>query len=461
MKTTTIETALARSETGQEILVEGWVRTRRTSKQLTFMAINDGSCLSTLQIIVDPDISNYAEVEKLGTGAAVSVRGELVESPAKGQRVELRAVEITIHGEVAEGFKLQKKRIKLETLREIAHLRARTNTFGCVFRLRNALSFAIHRFFQDRGFLWVHTPIISGSDCEGAGEMFQVTTLDLESPPRTKEGGVDFAQDFFGRPTYLTVSGQLEAELLALGLGNVYTFGPTFRAENSNTRRHVAEFWMIEPEMAFANLDDDVALAEEFLKAIIAECLERCPEDMEFFERFYQKGLCASLQAVVDAPFERMTYTEAVKILEGCGEKFEFPVSHGIDLQAEHERYLTEKHVGKPVVVTDYPKDIKAFYMRLNDDRETVAAMDVLCPGVGEIIGGSQREERLDMLESRIEAMGMPLENYWWYLDTRRFGTVEHCGFGLGFERMLQYISGMENIRDVIPFPRTPGSCEF
>ncbi len=461
MKTTTIEAALNRAEIGEEIRVQGWVRTRRTSKHVSFIALNDGSCLSTLQIIVDPDISNYEAVRKLLTGAALSIQGELVKSPGKGQRVELRASEIVIHGETDETFPLQKRRASLEYLRSIAHLRSRTNTFGCVLRLRNALSFAIHRFFQERGFLWVHTPIISSSDCEGAGEMFQVTTLDLGDVPRGEEGAVDFGQDFFGRPTYLTVSGQLEAELIALGLGNVYTFGPTFRAENSNTRRHVAEFWMIEPEMAFADLDDDVALAEDFLKAIIAECLERCPEDMEFFERFYQKGLRESLQAVVEAPFERLSYSEAIKILEGCGEKFEFPVSPGMDMQAEHERYLTEKHVGRPVVVTDYPKDIKAFYMRLNDDGETVAAMDVLSPGVGEIIGGSQREERLDVLESRIRETGMPLENYWWYLDTRRFGTVKHAGFGLGFERMLLYISGMDNIRDVIPFPRTPGSCEF
>ena len=443
-------------------MVQGWVRTRRTGKNLSFMALNDGSCLSNLQVTVDPSLENYDEITKLGAGPSVGVEGELAESPGKGQRVELRAERVTVYGAAqVDSYPLQKKGTSLEFLRSIAHLRPRTNTFGAVFRLRNALAFAIHRFFQERGFLWVHTPIISSSDCEGAGELFQVTTLDLADVPRGEDGAVDFSQDFFGRPAYLSVSGQLEAELLAMGLGEVYTFGPTFRAENSNTRRHVAEFWMVEPEMAFADLDADLELAEQFLKAIIAECLDRCPDDLALFERFYHKGLRGELEAIVEAPFERMTYTEAIKALEQSGESFEFPVSWGVDLQAEHERYLTEVKVGRPLVVTDYPKSIKAFYMRVNDDGDTVAAMDVLCPGVGEIIGGSQREERLDVLEARLGELGLPLDVYWWYLDTRRFGSVVHSGFGLGFERMLQFLSGMENIRDVIAFPRTPGSAEF
>ncbi len=462
MKRTEIVHVLSERQPGEELLIKGWVRTRRSSKNVSFMALNDGTCQEALQVVVDPSLDNYEEIGRLGPGASVAVRGELVESPAKGQRVELKAAEVTVLGDSpAETYPLQKKKHSLEFLRSIAHLRVRTNTFGAVFRLRNALAFAIHRFFQDRGFFWVHTPIITASDAEGAGEMFRVTTLEMKAVPRDEEGEVDFTRDFFGRPTYLCVSGQLEAELMAMGLGKVYTFGPTFRAENSNTRRHAAEFWMIEPEVAFADLTEDVDLAEDFLKAIIAECLDRCPAEMALFDRFYQPGLRRNLEAVVESPFERMTYTEAIKALEASGEGFEFPVAWGVDLQAEHERYLTEKKVGRPVVVTDYPKEIKAFYMRLNDDERTVAAMDVLCPGVGEIIGGSQREERLDVLESRIDEMGLPRDPYWWYLDIRRFGTVVHSGFGLGFERMLQYISGMENIRDVIPFPRTPGTCDF
>jgi asparaginyl-tRNA synthetase len=457
-----VKHVLSEGAPGDEVLVQGWVKTRRTSKQVSFVALNDGSCRSDLQVVVDSALASYAEVERLGPGAAVEVRGQIVRSPGKGQAIELQAAEVLIHGEAPTAdYPLQKKGHSLEFLRTNAHLRARTNTFGCVFRLRNALANAIHGFFQKRGFLWVATPIISSSDCEGAGEMFKVTTLSLDAPPRGDAGSIDFCQDFFGRPTFLTVSGQLEAELLAMGLSDVYTFGPTFRAENSNTRRHAAEFWMVEPEMAFADLDDDVALAQDFLKSIIAECLERCDDDLAFFEEHYQKGLRASLEAIVRAPFERMTYTEAVSALEASSEPFEYPVSWGMDLQAEHERYLTEKRVGGPVVVTDYPKAIKAFYMRQNDDGRTVAAMDVLCPGIGEIIGGSQREERLEVLRARIEELGLPLDPYWWYLDIRRFGTARHAGFGLGFERMLQYVSGMENIRDVIPFPRTPGSAEF
>jgi asparaginyl-tRNA synthetase len=462
MRRTTIERILAAGTPGQVLLVQGWIRTRRTQKNIGFIALNDGSCLENLQVVFDQDLPNFAALDKLGAGASVAAEGTLVESPGKGQRVELKATRIDVIGDApVESYPLQKKGTSLEFLRSIAHLRPRTNTFGAVFRLRNALAFAIHSFFQERGFLWVHTPIVSSSDCEGAGEMFQVTTLDLDKPPRRADGGLDFAQDFFGRPTYLTVSGQLEAELLAMGLGDVYTFGPTFRAENSNTRRHMAEFWMVEPEMAFADLSDDVQLAEDFLKSIITACLERCPADLAFLEKHYQPGLRAALEAVATAPFVRMTYTEAVDALQKSGETFEFPVSWGIDLQAEHERYLTEEKVGGPVIVTDYPKEIKAFYMRVNDDGRTVAAMDVLCPGIGEIIGGSQREERLDVLQARITEMGLPLEAYSWYLDLRRFGTVKHAGFGLGFDRMLQYVSGMENIRDVIPFPRTPGSAEF
>jgi asparaginyl-tRNA synthetase len=462
MRRTTIDRILAEGTPGQALLVQGWIRTLRASKNVSFIALNDGSCLENLQVVFDQGLPNYAELDKLGTGASVVAEGALVESPGKGQRVELKATRIDVIGDApVESYPLQKKGTSLEFLRSIAHLRARTNTFGAVFRLRNALAHAIHSFFQERGFLWVHTPVVSSSDCEGAGEMFQVTTLDLDKPPRTPAGALDFAQDFFGRPTYLTVSGQLEAELLAMGLGDVYTFGPTFRAENSNTRRHMAEFWMVEPEMAFADLDDDVQLAEDFLKYIIARCLDRCPADLAFLEKHYQPGLRAALEAVANAPFVRMSYTEAVDALQKSGETFEFPVSWGIDLQAEHERYLTEKKVGGPVIVTDYPKAIKAFYMRVNDDGRTVAAMDVLSPGIGEIIGGSQREERLDVLEARIKEMGLPLEAYSWYLDLRRFGTVKHAGFGLGFDRMLQYVSGMENIRDVIPFPRTPGNAEF
>jgi asparaginyl-tRNA synthetase len=462
MRRTTIATILSSGSAGQELVAHGWIRTRRTSKNVSFLAINDGSCLENLQVVYDQALPSFAALEKLGPGASVVAAGHLVESPGQGQRVELKASRIDVVGDAAaDSYPLQKKGHSLEFLRTIAHLRPRTNTFGAVFRLRNALAFAIHSFFQERGFLWVHTPIVSSSDAEGAGEMFQVTTLDLTKLPRTPEGALDFTGDFFGRPTYLTVSGQLEAELLAMGLGDVYTFGPTFRAENSNTRRHMAEFWMVEPEMAFADLSDDVQLAEDFLKSIITACIERCPADLAFLEKHYQQGLRAGLEAVAAAPFVRMTYTEAVDALQKSGEAFEFPVSWGVDLQAEHERYLTEKKVGGPVIVTDYPKAIKAFYMRSNDDGRTVAAMDVLCPGIGEIIGGSQREERLDVLEARIREMGLPLEVYWWYLDIRRFGTAKHAGFGLGFERMLQYVSGMENIRDVIPFPRTPGNAEF
>jgi asparaginyl-tRNA synthetase len=461
MKRTKIKQVLSAEAPGEERFVQGWVRTRRSSKNVSFVALNDGTTLANLQVVVDPGLPGCEALATVGVGASIGVRGELVASPGKGQAWELKATALEVYGDSpSDQYPLQKKGHSLEFLRSIAHLRGRTNTFGCVFRLRNALAYGIHRFFQERGFLWVHTPIISSSDCEGAGEMFQVTTLDMDHPPR-QDGAVDFGQDFFGQPTYLTVSGQLEAELLALGLGDVYTFGPTFRAENSNTRRHAAEFWMVEPEMAFADLAADMDLAEAFLKSIIAECMDRCPEELAFFEKFVRKGLRKTLEQVVERSFVRMPYDEAIKKLEASQESFEYPVSWGIDLQAEHERYLTEKVVGGPVTVFDYPAAIKAFYMRSNDDGRTVAAMDVLCPGVGEIIGGAQREERLDVLEQRIKQQGMPLDAYWWYLDVRRFGSVTHSGFGLGFDRLLQYLSGVENIRDVIPFPRTTGAADF
>lgn len=446
---------------GEPVFVQGWVRTRRTSKQLAFIELNDGSCLKNLQVVVDNAAPFFSEVDSIGPGAAIGVSGTVAQSPGQGQNVELQASAITIYG-TADNYPLQKKKHSLEFLRTIAHLRNRTNTFGSVFRLRNVLARAIHRFFQERGFLWIHPPIITASDCEGAGELFKVTTLDLSHIPRKKEDGtVDYSTDFFGKPTYLTVSGQLEAELLAMGLSEVYTFGPTFRAENSNTRRHLSEFWMVEPEMAFYDLNDNIALAEAFLKAIILECLETLPDEIDFFEKHYQPGLRQALEQVTRARFERIPYTEAVKILEQSGESFEFPVKWGLGLQAEHEKFLTEKKVGGPIIVTDYPKEITAFYMRLNEDDRTVRAMDVLCPGIGEIIGGSQREERLDVLKHNITNRGMSEDTLWWYLDLRKFGTVYHSGFGLGFERMLQYISGIENIRDVIPFPRSPGNADF
>jgi asparaginyl-tRNA synthetase len=458
---TRIKEILARSAAGGEVVVEGWVRTRRDSKSCSFLAVNDGSCLSSLQVVVDVDNPCHEVVRRVQTGFSVRVRGELVDSPGKGQRFEVRPVELVIIGEADPAtYPLQKKRHSFEFLRSIAHLRVRGNTFGAVFRVRSALSFAIHKFFQERGFVYVHTPIITPSDCEGAGEMFRVTTLDLADPPRV-EGKVDFREDFFGRETFLTVSGQLSAEALALGLGNVYTFGPTFRAENSNTSRHLAEFWMIEPEMAFCDLEGCMDLAEEFLREIIAYVLEHCSEDMAFFDRWIERGVIDKLRGVVESSFLRLSYTEAIKVLEQAKEPFEFPVFWGCDLQSEHERYLTEKRFRRPVIIHDYPDEIKAFYMRLNDDGRTVAAMDALVPGIGEIIGGSQREERLEVLRERIRAKGLPEDQYWWYLDLRRFGTAPHAGFGLGFERMVMYVSGMANIRDVIPFARTPGNAEF
>ncbi len=444
-----------------EALVQGWVKTRRSSRSVTFVQVNDGSTLRDLQVVVDETNAAYSVANSLSTGCSVSVVGNVVESQGKGQRFEIQAREIELLGAAdPETYPLQKKRHTPEFLREIAHLRPRTNTFGAMARVRSAVAFAIHSFFQEHGFQYIQTPIITGSDAEGAGSMFRVTTLDLNNPPR-QQGAVDVSEDFFGRPTFLTVSGQLEAEIFAMALSNVYTFGPTFRAENSNTSRHLAEFWMVEPEVAFCELDGLADLAEDFLKYIFNYVLENCGEDMQFFNRWYNEETISTLQGIVNSPFERISYTEAVDMLLRSEESFEFPVSWGVDLQSEHERYLTEKRIGRPVIVTDYPKEIKAFYMRLNDDGKTVRAMDVLAPGIGEIIGGSQREEREDVLRRRMGEAGLNEEEYYWYLDLRRYGTVPHAGFGLGFERTVQFITGVTNIRDVIPFPRTPKNAEF
>ena len=451
---------LTRGEVGSEIMVKGWVRTVREGKNVTFLALNDGSCMAALQIVVEPGAPDYPEICGLGTGSAVMVRGILAESPASGQNVELHACEITITGRSDESYPLQKKRHSFEYLRSIAHLRPRTNTLGAVFRVRSSIAQAIHRFFCDRGFLYVHTPIITANDCEGAGEMFRVTTMDPCKPPLV-EGRVDYSADFFGQSTGLTVSGQLEGELFALAFSDIYTFGPTFRAENSNTARHVAEFWMIEPEMAFADLMADASLAEEFFRYLCRHALENCREDLEFLNQYVEKGLVTRLESIADASFAMMEYREAVERLSKVSGQFKYPVEWGLDLQTEHERYITENIVGGPVFIVNYPKDIKAFYMRLNDDGRTVAAMDMLVPKVGEIIGGSQREERIDLLEKRMTEMGISHEGLWWYLDTRRWGSCPHAGFGLGFERLIMYLTGMENIRDVIPFPRTPGHAEF
>lgn len=449
--------------TSQEVTLSGWVRTVRHQKSFSFVELNDGSTLSNFQIVVPADLPRYEEWHtQLTTGAAITVRGKVVESPGKGQTLEMQAFEVTMVGECpADRYPLQKKRHTFEYLRTIAHLRPRTNTFGAIARVRNALAFATHCFFQERGFLYVHTPIITASDCEGAGEMFQVTTLDLNQVPRTSEGAIDYASDFFSKPAYLTVSGQLNGEICACALSDIYTFGPTFRAENSNTSRHLAEFWMIEPEMAFADLHDNMACAESYLKFLLNYVLERCPEDMTFFNQYISPGLLERLQHIIETPFERMTYTEAIQRLQQSSKSFEFPVKWGLDLQSEHERYLAEECVGKPLIVTDYPKEIKAFYMRANEDGKTVAAMDVLFPQVGEIIGGSQREERLSYLEKRLQEAGLSCESYSWYLELRQYGSVPHAGFGAGFERLVQFTTGMENIRDVIPFPRYPGKAEF
>ena len=465
MKRTVVRDALSCRDFGSEMTVAGWVRTRRDSKAgFSFIELNDGSCQGNLQVVAPTSLPNYdSEIVKLHPGASVKVTGTLVASEGKGQAVDLKATEVKVLGfcDPME-YPLGKTRISFERLREVAHLRPRTNTFGAVARVRNTLAFATHEFFQGRGFYYFNAPLITASDCEGAGEMFQVTTLDIENPPRDKESGrVDFSQDFFGRPANLTVSGQLEAETYACALGSVYTFGPTFRAENSNTTRHLAEFWMIEPEVAFADLHDDADLAEDYLRHLFRAVLKKCPEELQFFNDRIEKGLLDNLTRLADAEFTRITYTEAIKILEKAADKFEFKPSWGVDLQSEHERYLAEETFHGPVIVMDYPRDIKAFYMRLNDDQKTVAAMDVLLPNVGEIIGGSQREERLEVLERRIRETGMDPKNYWWYCDLRRFGSVPHAGFGLGFERMVRFCTGMGNIRDVIPYPRTPQSAEF
>lgn len=461
MQRSFIKDLLRDGSPGSRVLVKGWVRTRREGRGLCFIEINDGSVITNIQVVAVESMPDYGEVIRLSTGSSLAVTGELVESPAKGQRFEIRADSVEVYGRTDPAeYPLQKKNHSFEFLREIAHLRPRTNTFGAVFRVRNALAAAIHEFFQERGFFYVQTPIITASDCEGAGELFTVTTLDLLNVP-VGGGAVDFSGDFFGRKTGLTVSGQLEGELLATALDRIYTFGPTFRAENSNTSRHLSEFWMVEPEMAFAGLDDDIALAEDFLKHIIVRCLERCPEDMAFFDDRIQKGVIGMLEGVARSSFEVITYTEAVELLERSGEPFEFPVAWGDDLQSEHERYITEKKFKRPVVVVDYPAAIKAFYMKLNDDRRTVRAMDVLVPRIGEIIGGSEREDRYDVLIDRMREVGLNPDDYSWYLDIRRFGTVPHAGFGLGFERTVQFVTGMQNIRDVIPFPRTPGNAEF
>jgi len=457
---------LLNGQVGQTATAHGWVKTRRDSKGVHFVQLNDGSSFADLQVVIDEGTIPEEILRYVTTGACVQVVGVLVASPAAGQAVELRAQEMLVYGAADPAtYPLQKKGHTMEFLRDIAHLRTRSNTFGSVFRVRNALARAIHNFFQQRGFLYVHTPVITASDAEGAGAMFGVTTLDLQNVPRQSEGAkaghIDYGQDFFGKPAFLTVSGQLEAEIFALSFSNVYTFGPTFRAENSNTPRHLAEFWMIEPEMAFCDLQGDMELAQAFLKSVIAEVMAACPDDLEFFNKRIDNTVLETLEHVVNSDFEHVTYTEAIAILEKSGQTWEFPVHWGVDMQSEHERYLTEQVFKKPTIVTDYPKEIKAFYMRANDDGKTVRAMDVLAPRIGEIIGGSQREERYDVLLDKIHAQGLPEEAYWWYLDLRKYGTAPHAGFGLGFERLMLYLTGMKNIRDVIPFPRTPGSADF
>ena len=463
MQTTSIR-ALYQNEALQKegsLKVAGWVRTVRDSKTFGFIEKNDGTFFKSLQIVFEDSLDNFKEIAKLGVGSAIIVEGNLVLTPNQKQPFEVKATNIEVEGESPAEYPLQKKRHSFEFLRQIAHLRPRTNTFGAVFRVRSLAAYAIHKFFQDRHFVYAHTPLITASDCEGAGEMFRVTTLDPANPPRNEQGEVDFKEDFFGKMANLTVSGQLSAETFAMAFRDVYTFGPTFRAEKSNTPRHAAEFWMIEPEIAFADLEDDMRLAEDMVKYVITYVMEHAKEEMAFFNQFVDKGIIERLNHVATSDFGRVTYTEAIKILESCGKKFEYPVFWGCDLQTEHERYLTEEHFKKPVFVIDYPKEIKAFYMRMNEDQKTVAAMDLLVPGIGELIGGSQREERLDVLLERMNELGLKEEDYWWYLDLRRFGGTRHAGFGLGFERLVMYLTGMTNIRDVIPYPRTTGSAEF
>ena len=453
---------LLKGDPGRSVLAKGWVRTKRGNKSISFIALNDGSTINNIQIVCE--LASFPEemMKSITTGACIAVTGDLVESVGSGQKVEIQARDIVVYGTAnPDTYPLQKKGHSMEFLREIGHLRPRTNTFGAVLRIRHNMAFAIHKYFNDRGFFYLHTPLITASDAEGAGAMFQVTTLDLNDVPKTKEGSVDYEQDFFGRKTCLTVSGQLEGELGAMALGNIYTFGPTFRAENSNTPRHLAEFWMVEPEMAFYEIEDNMDLAEDFIKYLIQYALDNCMDDLLFLNNMIDNDLIERLKGVVNTQFVRLPYTEGVKILMDSGVKFEYPVSWGVDLQSEHERYLVEKHFGKPVILTDYPKDIKAFYMKQNDDGKTVRAMDVLFPKIGEIIGGSQREESLEKLQNRIKELNMDDRNLWWYIDTRRFGTAPHSGFGLGFERLLLFVTGMSNIRDVIPFPRTPKTAEF
>ena len=462
MKTLRIVELIKSDAVDCDVTVKGWVRTKRGNKNVAFIALNDGSCVASIQVVVELAKFDDETMRQIATGACIRVDGRLVKSPGEGQGVEVQASSIEIYGTADPAtYPLQKKGHSLEFLRDIAYLRPRTNTFGAVLRIRHAMAFAIHKFFNDRGFYYWNSPLITASDCEGAGAMFQVTTLDLNNPPRTEDGRIDYSQDFFGKPCNLTVSGQLEGELGALSLGRIYTFGPTFRAENSNTPRHLSEFWMIEPEMAFCDLDGDLEVMEAMVKHIIRRVMERCPDDLAFFNSFVDKGLLERLQHVESSDFGRVTYTEAVKLLKESGQKFDYPVEWGIDLQTEHERYLTEQIFKRPVFVTDYPQEIKAFYMRLNDDGKTVAAADCLVPGIGEIIGGSQREERIELLEKRIRELGMNPEDYWWYCDLRRYGSCRHAGFGLGFERMVMYLTGIGNIRDVELHPRTVGNADF
>lgn len=463
MKNTLVKALFRESDSfaGKTVKVSGWVRTIRSNNNFGFIELNDGSFFKNLQVVFENTLDNFKEISKIAISSSLEIEGEVVLTPESKQPLELKATNIVIHGHSNSDYPLQKKRHTMEYLRTIAHLRPRSNTFSAVFRVRGLAAYAIHKFFNERGFVYVNTPIITASDCEGAGEMFRLTTLDPKNPPLTEDGEVDFSQDFFGKPANLTVSGQLNGETYALAFRNIYTFGPTFRAENSNTGRHASEFWMVEPEMAFAELTDYLDCAEDMIKYIISYVLENAPEEMEFFSKFIDKGLMDRLNNVVNSEFARVTYTEAVDILQKCDKEFQYPVEWGIDLQTEHERYLSEEVFKRPVFVTDYPKDIKAFYMRLNDDGKTVAAADLLAPGVGEIIGGSQREERLDVLEARMEELGLNKEDYWWYLELRKYGETKHSGFGLGFERILMYLTGMSNIRDVIPFPRTPGNADF
>ena len=459
---TKIVSLLTGTEQNIPVTVKGWVRTKRGNKHVAFIALNDGSCIHNIQLVINPNDFSEELLKNISTGACIAASGQLVSSQASGQAVEIQVSSLDLLGKAdPEVYPLQKKGHSMEFLREIAHLRPRTNTFGAVLRIRHAMAFAIHSYFNQKGFTYIHTPIVTASDCEGAGAMFQVTTMDLNQIPKTTEGKVDFAQDFFGKQTSLTVSGQLEGELGAMALGEIYTFGPTFRAENSNTPRHLAEFWMIEPEMAFYEIKDNMDLAEDFIKSLVRYALEHCKDDLQFLNDMFDKELIARLQGVIDTEFVRLDYTEGIKILEACGKKFEFPVYWGVDLQSEHERYLVEEHFNKPVILTNYPKEIKAFYMKQNEDGKTVRAMDVLFPKIGEIIGGSQREESLEKLEARIQELDMEIEGLNWYLDTRRFGSAPHSGFGLGFERLLLFVTGMSNIRDVIPFPRTPKNCEY